>query len=177
MSAKCPSCNYTNIPGADRCEQCMHSLMQTDIPRPKRNDKLQQVMMTTPVADLLTGKDLLVANERDSIAKIIKIFQENNKRVILVYRKKKLVGILGNRTIVRSVAKKGLDLSKITVGEVMKLNPEYVRAEDPIAYALNKMAMGSVRTLPVLREDGTPISVITIKDILVYLSKRNKSTV
>jgi len=37
---------------------------------------------------------------------------------------------------------------------------------------VNKMAMGGYRHVPVLQEDGSPLSIIIIKDVLGYLSKR-----
>ena len=175
MKIKCPSCGFENIQGEDRCVQCLHSLMQRGIPLPKRNDALQRVMMTAPISDLLTGKDLLVANTTDTIQKIVKIFQEKAKNCVLVYNKKRLVGILSNRDILLKVAGKYKDLSKVKVEQVMTPNPEYVKGSDPIVYAVNKMAIGGYRHVPVLADDGTPLSIILIKDVLAYLSRREKN--
>ncbi|OGW87140.1 MAG: hypothetical protein A3C35_03105 [Omnitrophica bacterium RIFCSPHIGHO2_02_FULL_46_11] len=175
-SVKCPSCGFANILGMDRCDQCFHSLMQTGLPKPNQGDKLQTAIMTTPVAALLTGKDLLVCSPSDSVQKVVRIFQKENKNCILVYERKKLVGILSNRDLLWRVAGKYQDLTKVKVGTVMTRNPEYVRATDPIAYVVNKMAMGGFRHVPVLAEDGTPHSIIIIKDVLGYLSRRRKST-
>ncbi len=174
MDIKCPSCGYDNIEGEDRCVQCLHSLMQRDIPRPKKDDNFQRIMMTAPIAELLTGKDLLVASTTDSIQKILKIFQKENKNCILIYKKKKLVGIISYRDILRKVAGVQTDLSKIKAEAVMTPNPEFVRPEDPIAYAINKMSMGGFRHLPVLAADGAPISIILIIDVLRYLARREK---
>ncbi len=175
MKIKCPSCGFENIQGEDRCEQCLHSLMQRDVPLPKKNDVFQQEMLTAPVSNLLTGKDLLVANTADSIQKIVKIFHQEKKNCILIYQKKKLVGILSNRDLLKKVAGKYKDLSKVKVEAIMTRNPEYLKPEDPIAFAINKMAMGGFRHIPVLQTDGTPISIITIKDVLSYLSRRDKN--
>lgn len=175
MRIICPSCGFENIQGEDRCSQCLHSLMQRDLPRPKKDDGFQRVMMTTPIGELLTGKDLLVASTADTVQKIVKIFQKENKNCVLIYKKKKLVGIVSFRDILRKVAGKHKDLSKVKAEIVMTPNPEYVKSEDPIAYAVNKMAMGGYRHLPVLAADGAPLSIIMIKDVLKYLSKRDKS--
>ncbi len=175
MDIKCPSCGFDNLEGEDRCVQCLHSLMQRDIPRPKKDDKFQRVMMTTAIVELLTGKDLLVANPADSIQKIIRILREKKKNCVLVYKRKKMVGILSHRDILLKVAGKAEDLSKIKVESVMTPNPEFVRADAPIAYVVNKMAMGGFRHVPVLAQDGAPLSIILIKDVLGYLSRRDKS--
>lgn len=174
MKIKCPYCGFQNIEGADRCEQCLHTLMQQDLPKPRKDDAFQRVMMTVPVSALLTGEDLLVASPSDSIQKIVEIFQKENKNCVLVYNKKRLVGILSNRDLLRKVAGKHKDLTKVKVEQVMTANPEFLRPEDPIAYAVNKMALGGFRHVPVLAENGTPISIIMIKDVLGYLARRKK---
>jgi len=173
MGLKCPACGFDNLLGEDRCTQCFSSLMQRDIPRPKKDDAFQSTMMTASVSALLTGKDLLVTKRGDSIAKIVKILQKTKLKCIVVYHKKKIVGILSNRDLLRKVSFKGKDLSKIKVEEVMTPNPEFVKTEDPIAFAVNKMSMGGFRHLPVLADDGTPLSIISIKDVLTYLMRQN----
>ena len=140
-STKCSSCGFTNLLGADRCEQCLHSLMQTGLPQPKKDDKFQSAIMANPVSELLTGKDLLVCSPNDTIQKVVKIFQKEGKKCILAYENKKLVGILSNRDLLLRVVGKYKDLSKVKVREIMTPNPESVTAEAPIAYVVNKMAM------------------------------------
>lgn len=168
----CPSCGALNISGEDRCAQCLHSLMTQDLPRPKKGQKFQQVMMTAPIAELLVSNNLLVASTGDTVQKVIKIFQKEKKDCVLVFRKKKLVGILSQRDILHRVAGRIKDLSKTSVDSVMTVNPEFVRAEDPIAYVLNKMSMGSFRHVPVLNHDGAPLGIVTIRDVLIYLGRR-----
>ncbi len=171
----CPACGALNIAGEDRCGQCLHSLMTQDLPKPRKGEKIQEVMMTAPVAELLTGKDLLVASTDDTIRKVVRIFQKEKKDCILVFKKKKLVGILSQRDILHRVVGRAKDLSKVTVEKAMTSNPEYVRAEDPIAFVVNKMALGGFRHVPVLAQDGTPLSIITIRDVLLYLGHRKKA--
>ena len=57
----------------------------------------------------------------------------------------------------------------------MTVNPESVKGEDPIAYVVNKMGMGGYRHVPVLREDGTPLSIVSIQDVFRYISRLKKS--
>ena len=175
MKIQCPSCGFQNIEGEDRCAQCLHTLHQKDIPLPKKNDTIQTILLTAPISDIITGADLLVASPDDSIQKIVKIFQDQKKNCVVVYRKKKLVGILSNRDILWKVVGKYPDLSKVTVEQVMTHNPEWVKASDPIAFVVNKMAMGGFRHVPVLADDGTPLSIILIKDVLAYLARREKN--
>lgn len=172
----CPSCKFLNLPGEDRCQQCLHSLIQRDIPHPKQGDAFQQVMMTAPVSELVTGKDLLVASKKDSVKKIVEVFRKEKKSCVLIYERKKLVGILSHRDLLQKASEENLDLSKLTAESVMTPHPEYVRMEDPIAFMVNKMAMGGFRHVPVLAQDGTPISIVSIKDVLRYLAQNDPAT-
>ena len=175
MAMKCPSCGHENIEGEDRCVQCFHSLMQRDLPRTKTDDNFRRVMLIAPIADLVTGKDLLVASPSDTIDKIVKLFQKEKKGCVLVYKRKKMVGILSQRDLLLKVVGKQPDGSKIKVESVMTPNPEYVKLESPIAFVVNKMAMGGYRHVPILAADGTPVTIITIKDVLSYLSQAHKA--
>lgn len=172
---KCSTCGLENLQGVERCEQCLHSLMQRDLPRSKKDDALQTVMMAAPISDLITGKDLLVANTSDNLQKIVEILRNEKKDCVLIYKKKKLVGIISYRDILLKAAGIDTDLSGIKAEAVMTPNPEYVKKDDPIAYVVNKMAMGGFRHVPVLQDDGTPLTIISIKDVLGYLSKRDHS--
>lgn len=175
MNIKCPTCGFSNIEGEDRCQQCFHSLMQRDVPRPKKDDVFQHAMMTTPISDLLTGEDLLVCKTSDTIQKVVDIFQKEKKGCVLVYQKKKLVGILSKRDLLWKIAGVQKDLSLVKVESIMTKNPEFVYANAPIAYVINKMSMGGFRHVPVLAEDGTPFSIISIQDVLSYFSERMKT--
>ena len=171
MTNKCPSCGYANIEGEDRCTQCLHTLHHVHIPK-KKLDNIQSAMMSAPISELVTGDDLLVTTTSDTLDKVVKIFQEQKKNCVLVYKNQKLVGILSNRDILWKVVGKNKDLSKVKVGDVMTPNPEYVMPDDPIAFAVNKMAMGGFRHIPVIQEDGKPVSIILIKDVLDFLARR-----
>ena len=172
---RCPSCGHENIEGDGRCAQCLHTLHHVPIPK-KKNDNIKDAMMSAPISELITGEDLLVAMTTDTIDKVVKIFQEQGKNCVVVYQKKKLVGILSNRDILWKVSGQYKDLSKVKVEDVMTPNPEYVMPDDPIAFVVNKMAMGGFRHVPVINEDGQPISIILIKDVLAYLANRERQS-
>ncbi len=176
VDSKCPYCGYEkNLPGEERCQQCFHSLMEREIRYTRKGDAFQDTLLREPVSELLTGLDLLVCRPEDTVEKIVKIFQKEKKGCVLVYENKKMVGILSNRDLLLRVAGVRKDLSQLKVADVMTRNPGFVRPEDPLAFALNKMAMGGYRHVPVIRSDGTPVSILLIRDILRYLSASKKN--
>lgn len=169
----CPSCGSKYILGADRCPKCFHSLMQQNLPGPKRGEKMQKVMLTEPISELVTGKDLLVCANDDTVQQLVEVLQKEKKDCVLVFKQHKLVGIISQRDLLLRVAGKYTDLNKVKAEDVMTPNPEVVRPENPIAVVLNKMAMGGFRHVPVMNPDGTPMSIVSIKDVLKYVKNRD----
>ena len=169
MSIRCPACGQENLDGDTRCSRCLHTLMDRYIPGPPKDDPLKRLLLNAPVSALITGEDLLVASSSDSLQKIVAILKKKKKTCVLIYEKKKLVGILSLRTLLTEAACKVTDLSRVTAGDIMTRNPGYATLQDPISYAVNRMSIGGFRHFPVLAVDGTPISIISIKDVLVYL--------
>lgn len=143
--------------------------MDRYIPAPLKDDRSKRTLLNAPVSAIVTGEDLLVASSSDSLQKIIAILKKKQKTCVLIYEKKKLVGILSLRTLLTEAACKFPDLTRVTAGDIMTRTPATVTLLDPISYAVNKMSIGGFRHLPVLAADGTPVTIISIKDVLVYL--------
>jgi CBS domain-containing protein len=169
MSIRCPSCGHENQDGDTRCSQCLHTLMDRHLPVPLKEDPLKRMLLNAPLSAIVVGENLLVASANDSLQKIVSIFKKKKKTCVLIYEKKKLVGILSLRTLLNEAACKYPDLSRVTAGDIMSRNPVTATLRDPINFAVNKMSIGGYRHVPVLADDGTPISIISIKDVLVYL--------
>ncbi len=169
MESVCPACHFKNFPGEERCTQCLHSLMQRELPKPRKEDAYQNAMMTAPIEVLITGNDLLVANKTDSVKKVSEVLSKEKKDAVLIYEKKKLVGIVSVRDLLKKASGGTFDVDS-PVGNVMTPWPEAVGLKDPIAFAVNKMAMGGFRHVPVLAANGAPVTIVSIKDVLNYLA-------
>lgn len=86
--------------------------------------------------------------------------------VVIADEQQKATGIFTDRDILRRVvSKEGIDLSKEKLGDYMTKNPETLSADDPIAYALNKMSDGGYRHLPIT-VDGAAKYMLSVKDIV-----------
>ncbi len=51
----------------------------------------------------------------------------------------------------------------------MKKNPIVVKPDDPIILALGKMVEHNIRHLPVVDDNGTPVGVVSIRDIAKHI--------
>ncbi len=134
-------------------------------------DEYQNVMMEKPVAEVLSKNSFLHVLPSDSVEKIVLILQKEKQSSLLVIQHDRLLGIVSKRDLLRRTIGNETKLSHLKALDVMTANPEIVRAADPLSFAVNKMAMGGFRHLPVLSEEGNPIGVISIQDVLSYLSQ------
>lgn len=135
------------------------------------SDEYQNVMMEKPVAELLSKNSFLHVLPSDSVEKIVQILQKEKQSSVLVIQHDRLMGIVSKRDLLRRTAGNEAKLSHIKALDVMTANPEIVKASDPLSFAVNKMAMGGFRHLPVISEEGGPIGIVSIQDVLSYLAQ------
>lgn len=134
-------------------------------------DVYQSVMMEKQMGELVNKKSLLVVSPSDSVEKIVQLLQKEKQSAVLVVQHEQLLGIVSKRDLLRRTVGVETKLSGLKALEVMTANPEIVKAADPLAFAVSKMAMGGFRHLPVLSDDGDPIGIISIQDVLSCLAQ------
>jgi len=96
----------------------------------------------------------------------VKLMRDKNIGSVLVVDEGKLVGIITERDIVRLIAED--DLEK-PLSETMTKDPIVVHPDDPIVVALAKMVEHNIRHLPVVDDNGTPVGVVSIRDIAKHV--------
>ena len=80
-----------------------------------------------------------------------------------------LEGIFTERDLLNRVAGKKLDWSECRVSDFMTRDPETLRPDDRIVWALNLMHMGGYRHVPLVDEQNHPVGVISVKDIVEFI--------
>src|SRR2546430_16487635 len=85
---------------------------------------------------------------------------------LLVTDSDRLVGIFTERDAVLKVA--GVKLDAFDVRDFMTRDPVVLRHDDTIAVAINKMAVGGFRHIPIV-EDGRPIGVVAARDVFRHI--------
>lgn len=110
----------------------------------------------------------VVLSPGQSIAEALDIMKQKRSGCVVITEKEKLVGILTERDILLKVA--GISgAEKKKVREIMTPDPEVFEPEDSIAFVLNAMHVGGYRHIPVVDEEGRPLAVISIKDIVGFI--------
>jgi CBS domain-containing protein len=93
--------------------------------------------------------------------------------ILVVDEQQHLVGIITDRDLLVRMMGKGLNPATIKVDDIMTPSPESLCANDPIAFALNRMHLGHYRHIPLIVSDGErgyPVGVVSSKDILNHVA-------
>lgn len=108
-----------------------------------------------------------------SIDEAVRLLQEHRVGCLLVVDETgKLVGIFSERDFIKKVYGKLDKLDERPVTEVMTANPMSITPEGNMAYALNLMAHGGFRHIPVVDQDDMPIGIISVRDITDVIVER-----
>ncbi|HAL54908.1 MAG TPA: CBS domain-containing protein [Bacteroidetes bacterium] len=121
----------------------------------------------TPIKSLKVRKPVMVSPDH-SVAAAIELMQEKKLGCVAVTENEKLVGIFTERDVLMKIAGK-LDPATLKVRDVMTLRPEAFQPEDSIAFILNAMHVGGYRHVPVVDDQGRPLAVASIKDIVSFI--------
>lgn len=158
----CPWCGATNIRGADECTECGLDLSNVGLPEEG------PVFVRAPLSNLAHQEPARVG-PTDPVALAVSLMQRQSTDCILVMAGDSLAGIITSWDILHKVAGAHEDLNAVTCEEIMTKDPVCLREDDNMAVALNKMAIGAFRHIPLV-ENGRPRSVISVAEVFRYLS-------
>jgi CBS domain-containing protein len=163
----CPSCGHDNIEGADRCEECVTSLLNLDVPRAEREGPASSVM-EDDISRL--EQEFLNVSPDTTALEVIGKMKASGLGCALVLDNGNLVGIFTERDLLNKLTGPGAISNQIAVKELMTVNPDFLSDRESIAIAVNKMSMGRYRHIPVRNADGS-YSITSIKHVLKYIAK------
>lgn len=131
------------------------------------------------VSDLLSTSNAKPLNAVAPDATVIDAVRLMNRKAIsavLVISDNGLAGILTERDVIQKVVAAGRNSTNTSVHEVMTPNPQTVRTSESAALALDLMARGGFRHLPVT-EGETIRGVLSIRDLNSWLTRELKTQV
>ncbi len=120
------------------------------------------------LADLQAQAPLKVQST-DPVGLAVHLMQDRDANCVLVMGGSELAGIITPWDILHKVAGPTEDLNAVTCGQVMTADPVFLRDNDNIAVAINKMSVGGFRHIPLL-QGGTPTAVVSISDVFARIS-------
>jgi len=159
----CPVCQWENFSGDDVCANCGADLWGVDATTQPAS--FQGRLLGMPLDELGAPEPRVVAADASAVETVNRM-RRDSIDCLLVMDGEALVGIFTDRDAILKVTEPG---SGQTVREVMTSDPVVLRRGDPVAVAINKMAVGGFRHVPIV--DGTrPIGVVSARDVFRHLA-------
>ena len=109
-------------------------------------------------------RDPVVVSRGARLAKVIRRMRKAGVGSCLITDDAdRLVGIFTERDLLNKASLRSVDLDKVKVDEMMQSDPETLTLDHPIAYALNRMAGGSYRNIPLIDRGGQVTGLVTLR--------------
>lgn len=139
-------------PEVGRHRDVGHALLQTPLGEVKRAAAIE----IAPDAPVQRAVDLMRAKRASAVV------------VVERGRARRVVGIFTERDLVdRALPARGW--ARAPVRKFMTPAPETLRAQDPVAYALEKMSVGRFRHVPLLDDGGRPAGIVSARDLVDFV--------
>jgi CBS domain-containing protein len=165
MRMRCPACGFDNLTGAEVCDNCGADLAGADVPQAALS--FQGRLLGEHLDDLGAPAPLTVSPDT-GVDVVVARMQEAGSDCVLVTEDDRLVGIFTDRDAVLKVA--GTVPPDRSIGALMTHDPVILRHDETIAVAINKMAVGGFRHIPIV-EDGRPTGVVSARDVFHHLAQ------
>jgi CBS domain-containing protein len=121
------------------------------------------------VRDVPPGR-LLSADPDTSLAEVAKRMRVDDADSVAIMSAGRLVGIVTERDLVRAIAD-AVDPKQTRVSVIMSADPATVTPDEDVDVVAVKMMRLGIRHLPVVDADGTPIGLISARDLVAVLER------
>lgn len=165
---QCPVCGSENIDGVDLCRRCRVDL--TDVIGLKEANEIELALLHRPLRDI-APRDYVAVSLDASVGDVIRQMDTQGHCCALVVDKGRIAGIFTERDVLYKLADRFPDVCDSPVHEFMTRDPETLEADNPVAFALNRMMLGGYRHIPI-EEGGKPIGVVSVRNVLSFLLQR-----
>lgn len=102
------------------------------------------------------------------VADAVEIMRRESVGCLLVTRAGKLVGVFTERDLLSRVLAPGRPMTTI-LADCLTTDPVTVDPKDTVKTGIDRMQTGGYRHLPVVTSDGTPVGILSAKQIVRYL--------
>ena len=161
----CLHCGAENLMGSDICDNCGADLAGRDTP--ERATEYRGPLLGEHLDELEVDPAHIV-EASTSASDAVRLMHERAADCLLVVDGGRLVGIFTDRDAVLKLA--GGDGDSRPLADVMTRDPVVLRHDDTVAVAINKMAVGGFRHIPIV-EDGRPTGVVSARDVFRHLAE------
>jgi CBS domain-containing protein len=165
----CPACGGDNLDGVVDCESCGQALSDFTLSEPstavERSLLVDRVQVLSPKTPVHTPRDT-------PVRAVLAMLVERKIGCVVVTDDGKPVGVFSERDALVKLGTAAASRGDRPVSEFMTAPPETLEIGAKLAFALQRMDVGGYRHLPIVDDAGTLTGVISVRDILKYLSDK-----
>jgi len=125
----------------------------------------------------LEPREAVLIPSTASVAEAVNAMNAHRTGCLLVMEAGTLVGVFTDRDVVWRALPLGAPLDQVRVHEIMSRDLDVLTMDDPIAFALNRMAIGDSRHVALVDEGGQPLAVVSVRDIAKFVAEHFAGTV
>ncbi len=129
-------------------------------------------LLQEPLRTLPNRTPIILAAEA-SPTEAVRLMHAKHRGLVLITKDgtaaTQLIGIFTDRDVMNRIVDRGRNPATIALSEVMTPDPDCLRPDSTIAWVLNKMAVGGFRHVPIVDEDGRPVFVVSVRDVVELL--------
>jgi CBS domain-containing protein len=105
-----------------------------------------------------------------NVAAAVEAMDREGVDCVLVVEDSRVVGVFTARDFLNRVAGARRSPADVELSEVMTRRPVVLRAHDCITYAINCMATRNIRNVPVVDDEGKPVGLLRVWDVIAHLA-------
>lgn len=167
MIVSCPYCDADNIEGIDECEACGQPLSDMHLHVPA--SAVERALLKDRVGSLGPREPLPVPASAP-VGEVLQKMVAGRVGCVVVVDKNRPVGIFTERDALMKLNTDIAQLRSRPVSEFMTVNPESLQTNAKVAFAVQRMDLGGFRHVPIVSEEGQLQGIISVRDILRYLT-------
>ena len=141
-----------------------------DYSEPSYEDEMERAVSEDRV-DAIQIKPFVTLDANTTVEQTLRMMYEKNIAWVMITEDDRLAGIFSERDVLYKVADRFDELSCKPIREVMTPDPVFVYETDSPAKALNMMAVGGFRHVPILDLDEKIVGVLGPRRVTAYLCK------
>jgi CBS domain-containing protein len=170
---QCPYCDAENIPGSEVCAHCGQTL--TDVEQLVPATEVERSLLKDRLDVLEPSKPVVSVEPDVPVREVINLLAGRAIGCVLIVKEGRVVGIFSERDALCKVGTRAKELGDHPVSEFMTPKPQTLDRKSKVAFAVHRMDLGSYRHVPIVDEDDYPTAIVSVRDILKYLTAKMAS--
>ena len=111
----------------------------------------------------------VTCNPQMNVAEAVQLMWERNVGMLPVVDKKgKLIGVVTDRDICIALGTRNRLAGELPIGEIAVFKVYFCKPEEDVHEALQLMSLKQVRRLPVINEEGVPVGILSMDDLVLH---------